>query len=84
MSNFLLAKNILAVKWSKTTNDDIAAATPIPKVPYAKRQIGIPILPVLGRKNGGNSLEISFFIKNKKTIPIIAKLESAIIEYIKY
>ena len=38
------------------------------------------ITTVLGRKKGGNSLEISFFIKNKKTIPTKAKEVSAIIE----
>ena len=53
ISNFLLAKKMLAVKCKRTTRDDIAAATPIPKDPYANKQIGIPILPVLGRKKGG-------------------------------
>ena len=80
MSNFLLAKNIFAVKCNKTTNEDIAAATPIPKDPYANKQIGIPIFPVFGRKKGGNSLEISFFIKNKKITPVMAKQIRAINE----
>ena len=80
ISNFLLARNIFRVKCNRTTIDDIAAATPIPKDPYANKQIGMPMLPVLGRKKGGNSLEISFFIKNKKIIPVKAKQESAIIE----
>ena len=42
--------------------------------------MGIPILPVLGKKKGGNSLEISFFKKNKKMIPVIAKQIKAITE----
>ena len=42
------------------------------------------MLPVFGRKKGGNSLEISFFIKNKNMTPVIAKQISAITEYIKY
>ena len=75
---------MFAVKCNKTTNDDIAAATPIPKDPYANKHKGIPILPVLGKKKGGNSREISFFIKNKKIIPVIAKQQMAIIEYTKY
>ncbi len=83
-SNFLLAKKMLAVKCKRTTKEDIAAATPIPKDPYANRQIGIPILPVLGRKKGGNSIEISFFMKNKNMTPVIAKQDNAITEYIKY
>ena len=33
ISNFLLARNIFTVKCKSTTNDDIAAATPIPKEP---------------------------------------------------
>ena len=41
-------------------------------------------MPVFGRKKGGNSLEISFFIKNKNMTPVIAKQISAITEYIKY
>ena len=56
----------------------MAAATPIPKDPYANKQMGIPILPVFGKKYGGNSLEISFFKKNKKITPIKAKLIKAI------
>ena len=80
ISNFLLAKKMLAVKCKRTTRDDIAAATPIPKDPYANKQIGIPILPVLGRKKGGNSLAISFFIKNKNMTPVIAKQVRAITE----
>ena len=75
---------MFAVKCNSTTNDDIAAATPIPREPYANRHKGIPILPVLGKKNGGNSREISFFIKNKKIIPVKAKQLMATIEYIKY
>ena len=75
---------MLAVKCKRTTKEDIAAATPIPKDPYANRQIGIPILPVLGRKKGGNSIEISFFMKNKNITPVIAKQDNAITEYIKY
>ena len=71
---------MLAVKCKRTTKDDMAAAIPIPKDPYANKQIGIPILPVLGKKKGGNSLEISFFIKNKKITPVIAKQIRAIIE----
>ena len=56
----------------------MADATPKPAVPYANKQIGIPILPVFGKKYGGNSLEISFFKKNKKITPIKAKLVKAI------
>ena len=39
------------------TDEEIAAATPIPKVPYANKQIGMPMLPVFGKKNVGNSLK---------------------------
>tara|TARA_B100001250_G_C19447160_1_gene634359 strand:+ start:257 stop:505 length:249 start_codon:yes stop_codon:yes gene_type:complete len=56
----------------------------MPIDPYANKQIGIPIFPVFGKKKGGNSLEISFFIKNKKITPVIAKHIIAITEYIKY
>ncbi len=79
MSNFLLAKKIFNVKWRSMTREEIAAATPIPNDPYANKQIGIPMLPVLGRKYGGNSLDISFFIKNKNITPVKAKLVRAII-----
>ena len=34
----------------------------------------------LGKKKGGNSLEISFFMKNKKIIPTKAKEKRAITE----
>ena len=65
-SNFLLAKKTPKVKWNKMTSEDIAAATPKPWLPYANKQIGKPILPVLGNIKGGNSLIISFFHTNKK------------------
>ena len=55
-SKFLLAKKMLAVKCKRTTKDDMAAATPIPKEPYANKQIGIPIFPVLGKIKVGNYL----------------------------
>ena len=48
--------------------------------PYANKQMGIPIFPVFGKKKGGNSLEMSFFMKNKKTTPVIAKQIRAITE----
>ena len=34
----------------------------------------------LKKKNGGNSIDISFFIKNKKMMPVIAKQINAITE----
>ena len=71
--NFLLAKKTPKVKWNNITSEDIAAATPNPWLPYANKQIGKPILPVLGNIKGGNSLIISFFKTNKKTIPVKAK-----------
>ena len=58
--NFLFAKRIFSVKWKITIIDVIAAAIAKPTLPYAKRQIGIPIFPVFGRINGGRSLNISF------------------------
>ena len=56
-SNSRFAKKMFKVKWSSTTNEDIAAAIPIPSLPYANKQIGIPILPVFGKKKVGNSLK---------------------------
>jgi hypothetical protein len=51
------------------TTDAIAEATPSPAVPYANKQIGIPMFPVLGKINGGSSLMKSFFNNNKNRIP---------------
>ena len=68
----MLDRNIFKVKCKTTTNEEMADATPIPKVPYANKQIGIPILPVFGKKKGGSSLDISYFIKNKKMTPVKA------------
>ena len=66
--NFLSAKKMLTVKWSRTTKDDMAAAIPIPSEPYANKQIGKPILPVLGIVKGGNSLIMSLVFKRYKII----------------
>ena len=65
--NFLSAKKTPIVKCIKIIRDDIAAATPNPKSPYANKQIGNPIFPVFGRIKGGNSLIISFTFKKYKT-----------------
>ena len=54
--NFLLAKRIFRLKWKITITDVIAAAIAKPILPYAKRQIGIPILPVFGSIKGGSNL----------------------------
>ena len=62
----------------------IADATPSPAVPYANKQIGIPMLPVLGKISGGSSLIKSFFNNNKNKIPIIEKPLIIISAYIKY
>ena len=48
----------------------IAEATPRPWLPYAKRQIGTPILPVFGRINGGSSILKSFLRKKRSKSPI--------------
>ena len=75
MENFLLAKSILRLKCKTTITEVTAAAIAKPIFPYAKRQIGIPILPVFGSINGGSSLLISFFrilstkIPNTENIP---------------
>ena len=47
----------------------MAEATPSPAVPYANKQIGMPIFPVFGKINGGNSLIKSFFNINRNKIP---------------
>ena len=61
-------------RWVAGAGAVIAAATPKPSNPYANKQIGKPIFPVLGIMNGGSSLIISFDLtKNKKITPIIAK-----------
>ena len=54
-------------------NEDIAPAIPNPCVPYANKQIGKPMLPVLGIINGGSSIIISFFKNFKKITPIKEK-----------
>tara|TARA_B100001175_G_scaffold247126_1_gene213870 strand:- start:24 stop:272 length:249 start_codon:yes stop_codon:yes gene_type:complete len=56
----------------------------MPNLPYANKHIGIPILPVLGRKNVGNSLKKSFFIKIKKINPTIKNEDNRINAYKKY
>ena len=57
--NFLLAKRIFRLKWKTTITDVTAAAIARPILPYAKKQIGIPIFPVLGSIKGGSNLYIS-------------------------
>ena len=56
-------------KMKSIINEDIAPAIPNPCVPYANKQIGKPILPVLGIINGGSSIIISF-LKILKITPI--------------
>ena len=51
----------------------MAEATPRPAVPYANKQIGTPIFPVLGKIKGGSSVIGSFFNTNKKITPTIEK-----------
>ena len=67
------AKKTPKVKWNKMITEATADATPKPWVPYAKRQIGIPILPVLGRINGGSSILKSFLRNESNISPIIVK-----------
>jgi hypothetical protein len=71
--NLFFAKKTPSVKWNKIITEAIAEATPRPWVPYAKRQIGIPIFPVFGRINGGSSILKSFLRKNRSKRPTIAK-----------
>ena len=66
--NFLSAKKTPKVKWHKIIKADIAADTPRPCEPYANKQIGKPILPVLGIVRGGSSLIISLVFKRYKII----------------
>ena len=68
---FLLAKKIPNVKWDIIITAEIAEATPKPSFPYAKRQIGRPIFPQLGKINGGSSLIKSLFCTIRMTNPII-------------
>ena len=56
IENFLLAKSIPTLKWKTKIIAVAAVAIANPKFPYAKRQIGIPILPVFGRIKGGSNL----------------------------
>ena len=49
-------------------NADIAAETPRPCEPYANKQIGKPMLPVLGIAKGGSSLMISLVFKRYNII----------------
>ena len=72
-SNSLFAKKMFNVKCNNTTKDEIVAAIPMPNFPYANKHIGIPILPVLGKIKGGNSLIKSFFINIRKISPINPK-----------
>ena len=68
--NFLSARKIPNVKWNNTIKEEITAATPRPCDPYANKQIGKPILPVLGIINGGNSRIMSLvFNINRVAIP---------------
>ena len=60
-----------SVKWRRIITEAIADATPNPAVPYANKQIGIPMFPVLGKINGGSSLIKSFFNNNKNKTPAI-------------
>ena len=71
--NFFLAKKTPKVKWNKIITDAIAEATPNPWVPYAKRQIGMPILPVFGKIKDGNSMLKSFFSRESTISPKTAK-----------
>ena len=70
--NFLLAKRIFRLKWKTTITDVTAAAIARPVLPYAKRQMGMPIFPVLGSINGGSSLYISLLRIFSINIPKIA------------
>ena len=67
-SNSLFAKKMFNVKCNNTTKEEIAAAIPIPNFPYANKHIGIPIFPVFGKINVGNSLIKSFFKFSLKLI----------------
>ena len=53
--------------------EDIAAATPKPWLPYANKQIGIPILPVFGKIIGGSSILRSLFKIKSSIKPTIEK-----------
>ena len=71
--NFLFAKKTPNVKWNKMMTDAMAEATPNPWIPYANRQIGMPILPVFGKIKGGNSMLRSFLSRKSAVSPITAK-----------
>ncbi len=64
-----LASKTPIVKWRSIITEATAEATPRPLVPYAKRHIGTPMFPVLGKIKGGNSLITSFLSINKKNKP---------------
>ena len=49
-----LANKTPSVKWRRMITEAIEDATPNPAVPYANKQIGIPMFPVLGKIKGGS------------------------------
>ena len=82
--NFLLAKKTPKVKWKRITKEEIVAAIPNPWFPYANKHKGNPMLPVLGKIKGGNSVTMSFLRNFKKITPIKLKAIIRIKEYQKY
>ena len=76
IENFLLANNILTLKWKTKIIAVAAVAMAKPILPYANKQSGMPIFPVFGKINGGSNLYISLLRIFKITIPITAKINT--------
>ena len=72
-SKDFFAKNTPRVKCNNIITEAIAPAIPKPLEPYANKQTDIPILPLLGSINGGNSNMISLLVRNKVITPTTEK-----------